>query len=79
MKDYTKKLGKVIEINEAQIHDHLGDLVRCTDEETLNAVLDVEENSLCNAPPDTSDQRQEPMHERAIMNVICIPRLGKCG
>jgi len=28
MTDYTKKLGKVIEINEAQIHDHLGELVK---------------------------------------------------
>ena len=49
MKDYTKKLGKVIEINEAQIHDHLGELVRGTVEETLNAMLDAEADNLCNA------------------------------
>ncbi len=49
MKDYTKKLGKVIEINETQIHNHLGELVRGTVEETLNSMLDAEADSLCNA------------------------------
>ena len=49
MNDYTKKLGKVIEINEAEIHDHLGELVRGTVEETLNAMLDAEADNLCNA------------------------------
>lgn len=29
-KDYTQKLGKVIQIDEAQIQDHLGELVRGT-------------------------------------------------
>ena len=41
----TKTLGKVIHIDEAQIHDHLGELVRGTVEDTLNAMLDAE------APP----------------------------
>lgn len=49
MSDYTKKLGKVIEINETQIQDHLGELVRGTVEETLNTMLDAEADSLCNA------------------------------
>ena len=48
-RDYTKKLGKVIEINESQIQDHLGELVRGTVEETLNSMLDAEADSLCNA------------------------------
>ena len=46
---YTKKLGNVIEINESQIKDHLGELVRGTVEETLNSMLDAEADSLCNA------------------------------
>lgn len=46
---YTKKLGNVIEINESQIQDHLGELVRGTVEETLNSMLDAEADSLCNA------------------------------
>ena len=45
---YTKKLGNVIEINESQIQDHLGELVRGTVEETLNSMLDAEADSLCN-------------------------------
>lgn len=48
-KEYTKKLGKVIEINESQIQDHLGELVRGTVEETLNSMLDAEADNLCNA------------------------------
>ena len=48
-KDYTKKLRNVIEINETQIQDHLGELVRGTVEETFNAMLDAEADALCNA------------------------------
>lgn len=48
-KHYSKKLGNVIEINETQIQDHLGELVRGTVEETLNTMLDAEADSLCNA------------------------------
>ena len=35
----TKTLGKVIHIDEAQIQDHLGELVRDTVEETFNALI----------------------------------------
>ena len=45
----TKTLGKVIHIDEAQIQDHLGELVRGTVEETLNAMLDAEADALCGA------------------------------
>ncbi|MBM9606723.1 transposase [Desulfopila inferna] len=48
-RDYTKKLSNVIEINESQIQDHLGELVRGTVEETINAMLDAEADALCNA------------------------------
>ena len=45
----TKKLGKVIQIDEEQIREHLGNLVRGTVEETLNKLLDAEADQLCNA------------------------------
>ena len=45
----TPKLGKVIEIDEARIRDHLGELVRGSVEETLNAMLEAEADQLCNA------------------------------
>src|SRR3954452_19184157 len=39
-----KPMGQVIQIDEARIRDHLGELVRGTVEETLNAMLDAEES-----------------------------------
>jgi putative transposase len=49
MKKDTPTLGKVIEIDEARIKDHLGELVRGSVEDTLNALLDAEADQLCNA------------------------------
>ena len=45
----TKPLGKVVHIDEARIQDHLGELVRGSVEETLNALLDAEADALCGA------------------------------
>jgi hypothetical protein len=39
MKKYTRKLEKVIQIDETKIQEHLGELVRETVEETLNNLL----------------------------------------
>ena len=44
-----KNLNNVIKINEAQIKNHLGEMVRSTVEETLNDMLDTEADQLCNA------------------------------
>jgi putative transposase len=49
MKKVTPALGKVIEIDEARIRDNLGELVRGSVEDTLNALLDAEADQLCNA------------------------------
>jgi len=38
----TNALGKVMQIDDRVIHDHLGRMVRNTAEETLNAMLDAE-------------------------------------
>jgi putative transposase len=45
----SKNLSKVIQIDEKQIRDHLGELVRGSVEETLNKLLDAEADKLCNA------------------------------
>ena len=45
----TKNLNKVIKIDEAQIRNHLGEMVRSTVEETLNDMLDAEADQLCGA------------------------------
>ena len=42
-----RPMGQVIQIDEARIRDHLGEMVRGTVEETLNALLDAEADQLC--------------------------------
>ena len=44
-----KPMGQVIQIDEARIRDHLGEMVRGTVEETLNAMLNAEADQLCGA------------------------------
>ena len=44
-----KPMGQVIQIDEGRIRDHLGELVRDTVEDTLNAMLDAEADQLCGA------------------------------
>lgn len=41
--------GNIIEINEDKVKDHLGNFVRQTVEETLNAMLEAEADQLCKA------------------------------
>ena len=43
--DGLKAMGQVIQIDEARIRDHLGEMVSGTVEETLNALLDAEADS----------------------------------
>src|ERR1039457_5579116 len=47
--DGLKAMGQVIQIDEARIRDHLGEMVRGTVEEILNALLDAEADRLCGA------------------------------
>jgi putative transposase len=42
-------LSQVIQIDEGKIREHLGEVVRSTVEETLNAMLDAEADRLCRA------------------------------
>lgn len=49
MSDDSKKLDNVISINQDQVKDHLGEIVRSTVEETLNGLLDAEADRLCKA------------------------------
>jgi hypothetical protein len=59
-----KTLNRIIKIDEGQVRQHLGEMVRSTVEETLNAMLDAEADHLCNA------QR----YERGITNTSCTPK-----
>jgi len=80
----TKTLGKVIHIEEAQIQDHLGELVHGTVEETLNAMLDAEADAMCGVQryersPDRIDTRaghyNRKFHTKAGEVDLKMPKL----
>ena len=60
-----KPMGQVIQIDEARIRDHLGEMVRGTVEETLNAMLDAEADQLCGAGRCERSQRYPGWQLRA--------------
>jgi len=77
-------LNNVIKINEDQIKNHLGQMVRSTVEETLNAMLDAEADHLCNAKryehtDARTDQRaghyKRTLHTQAGEVALKIPKL----
>ena len=49
MEEHCTPKGKIIQLNESVIRDHLGEMVRNTVEETLNNMLEAEADRLCNA------------------------------
>src|SRR6056297_3561370 len=79
-----KNLNNIIKINEAQIQDHLGQMVRSTVEDTLNDMLDAEADQLCNArryerTESRKDQRaghyKRKLHTRAGQVELKVPKL----
>jgi putative transposase len=82
----SNKTGNIIEINEQKIKDHLSEFVRDTVEETLNAMLDAEADTICNAQryersPDRKDTRaghyERKLHTRAGEVQLKVPKLRK--
>ena len=47
-KNCSAKSGKLVEIDEAKVTEHLSEIVRGTVEEKLNGLLDAELDQLCN-------------------------------
>ena len=45
----TKSRGKLSDIDKTQIQDHLGELVRGSVEQTLNAILDADADAMYGA------------------------------
>jgi len=81
-----KTMGQVIQIDEARIRDHLGEMVRGTVEETLNAMLDAEADRLCGAARyERSEARQDTragsygrtLHTKAGEVSLSIPKLRR--
>ena len=80
-----KTMGQVIQIDEARIRDHLGEMVRGTVEETLNAMLDAEADQLCGAGRyERSQARQDTRagsYDRSLQTSAgeVISRSRSCG
>jgi len=81
-----KNLSNVIKIDEAQVEQHLGEMVRSTVEETLNAMLDAEADHLCNAQryertEARTDQRaghyKRKLHTKAGEVELKVPKLRR--
>jgi putative transposase len=84
MKNDTKTLNKVVQIDETRIRDHLSEIVRGSVEETLNAMLDAEADALCGAQryersPDRVDTRaghyERNFHTKAGEVKLKMPKL----
>jgi len=81
-----KNLTNVIKIDQAQVQAHLGEMVRSTVEETLNAMLDAEADQLCNAQryehtEARTDQRaghyKRKLHTQAGEVELKVPKLRR--
>ncbi len=70
-----KPMGQVMKIDEARIRDHLGEMVRGTVEDALNAMLDAEADSLCGAGKyERTDGRKDTRagsYERSLDTRAC--------
>jgi len=83
-KNCTRKTGKIIQIDEEGVKDHLWTIVKGTVQETLNAMLDAEADHLCNAQRyERSAERKDTragsyrrkLHTRAGEVEITVPKL----
>ena len=86
MSNDSKKLGRIVKIDEAKIEHHLGEIVRGTVEETLNAMLEAEADALCGAQryersPDRVDTRAgsyaRSLHTKVGEVKLKIPKLRR--
>lgn len=82
----SKRLDKVVSIDEGRIRSHLGEMVRDTVEETLNAMLDAEADAMCGAKryersPDRVDTRagsySRKFHTKAGEVDLKMPKLRR--
>ena len=70
-------MGQVIQIDEARIRDHVGEMVRGTVEETLNAMLGAEKRTSFAAQGVTSAAKRGRIPVPAATNGHCRPKPGK--
>jgi len=79
-------MGQVIQIDEGRIRDHLGEMVRGTVEDALNAMLDAEADRLCGAARyERSEGRRDTragsyeraLHTKAGEVTLKVPKLRR--
>jgi transposase-like protein len=84
--DTPKGLGPVVQIDQERIKEHLGELVRGSVEETLNALLEAEADQLCQASRyersaarvDTrAGHYQRKLHTKAGEVTLAVPKLRR--
>jgi putative transposase len=82
----ASKKGKIIQIDEDSVKEHLGEIVKGTVQETLNALLDEEAERLCNAKRyERTEGRKDTragyynrtLHTKAGEVDIKVPKLRK--
>jgi len=82
----NEQMGDVIRIDEGRVKDHLGEMVRGTVEETLNAMLEAEADQLCGArryerSGERSDTRagsyNRRLHTKAGEVKLKVPKLRR--
>jgi putative transposase len=71
-KNCNAKRGKIIQINEESVKEHLGEIVRGTVQETLNMLLDEKAERFCNA------KRYERTEERKDTRAGYYTITGHC-
>ncbi len=72
----SQAMGQVIQIDEARIWEHLGEMVRGTVEETLNGLLDAEADRFCGAGSyERTEARQDT--RAGTINGRCTRRRAK--
>jgi len=85
-KTCSAKSGKLVEINEAKVTEHLSEIVRGTVEETLNGLLDAEADPLCHVKryDRTGDRLDTPagscrrsLHTKAKEVSLKVPKFRK--
>jgi transposase-like protein len=85
-KHFTPKPEKIIQFNESAVQSHLSEMVRHSVEETLNQMLDVEADRLCNADKyQRSEARQDTragfyqrkLHTKAGEVTLNMPKLRR--
>ena len=84
MSDSKAIPGNIVTIDETQVRDHLGKIVRGTVEETLNSLLDAEADRICQATRyERSSQRRDTraghyerkLHTKAGEVTVKVPKL----